>query len=226
MNRLSLPLGMLALTASLAACAGSKANNDAKGTSPTPTPTVAAKVFTEAQAKSALLVASDVPSGYQVDSEYTHDDLPGGCPAYDAAVAAQTSAAPTWVVASYGKGDTDFSVDEEIAVFTDAAEAAATLQTLTSAYATCGEWKVSAGGLTGTIKITPSSAPSLGEGAQKYLFEGAAGGDSFKGEQYVVQVGNALVYVDEGGGSDFHDDPALDLPGLTATLAARLNQQA
>lgn len=210
----------------LTACSSTKKGDDAVKESPAPvvTTTAAAPAITEAQAKGSLLVGSDLPSGYTQDKEYTHDELPGGCAGVDAAIAAEKTAAPTYVVSSFDKGDNGFSIDEEIGIFTDAAEAKSILDAYTTGFATCPSWKATQQGMSATFNIKNTGAPSLGDEAKTFTLTASANGQSFGGTENVVLVGNTLVFVDEGGPESERSDPAVDLDALTSKLIDRLKQ--
>jgi uncharacterized protein YceK len=225
-TRLSMTLLALSITASLAGCGGSKSDDDPNVSAPSKSasasPSATAHVITEPQAKAALLNASDLPAGFVVDKEYTYETIPGGCPAVDAAVAAEKAASPTYVVASFDKGDNGFSVDEEIALFSDATKATALLDQYNSAFTSCGTWKATQDQVTGTLSVREKSQPTLGDKAEEYVVTATAGNETFGGIERAIVVGNALVFVTESGPAGAQDDPKVDLPALSSALVDRL----
>jgi hypothetical protein len=224
-RRLTTALGLLALSAALTSCGGSAKKADS-GATPSPTPSPV-EVYTAEQARLALLVNADLPAAYLNDKEYTHDDLPDGCPAVEAATAADKTADPTWVVTRFDMGQTDLSIDEEIGVYSDPAEAASILDTYTKAFATCGSWTATQdGGPSGSITIAHKASPSIGDKAEEFSLTAKVEDQVFGGDQYIVLVGNALVFVLESGSGTQQDDPTVNLGELTKTLVERLQDKA
>lgn len=220
MNRLAASLSLLGLTAALAACSSDTKPEGAAG-KPTPTPSKSAVVLTSAQAKAALPELSELPKGFAAD-DYSHEDLPLGCPAVDAAVKAEQALKPTYVGATYSKDDSGYSVDAEIGIYPSAEAARSLLLTYQRAFADCPAWKVTEEGVNGTVAVKAESTAGLGDFAMRLALTAEAGGQKFEGSEYVVLVGNTLSFATEGGPLGKADDPALDLAGVISSMVNKL----
>ena len=220
MKRLATTVSLIALAASLAACSSGTKSDKSAG-SPTPQATKSAALLTEAQAKAALPVVADLPAGFKTD-EYSHNDLPGGCPAVDAAVKAEQALKPTYVGASFSKDDSGYSVDTEIAILPSAEAAKTLLQTYQRAFVACPSWKVTQEGESGTIGVKVEGNPQVGDLALLLTLSGDVSGQKYGGSQYVAQVGNTLSFASEGGPEGHTDDPKVELPGVISSMVNKL----
>lgn len=218
MKRLAATASVLALAASLAACSS---GNEAKQGAGTPTPTKTASATTEAQAKASLIAVADLPAGFKAD-EYSHEDLPAGCPAVEAATKADLALKPTFVGSSFSKDDLGFSVDSEVGVYATSADAMAVFDAYIKAFATCPTWTVAEDGFSGTIGVKVDSSLQLGDIAAALTLSGEAGGQKFGGMEYVVVVGNTIAFATESGLEGNSDDPQIDLAALAAGMVTKL----
>lgn len=220
MKRLATTVSLLALAVSLAACSGDKKSEPKAGT-PAPTATQGAAVLTEAQATAALPQLADLPAGYAAE-EYSHEDLPTGCVALDAASQAADALKPTWVGSSFGKGEFGLTVDGEIGVFASAADAVAVLDAFAKGFAGCPSWKFSDDGLEGTLTSKVEGNPKLGDKALLVTMGGSAAEQTFASRIYIVVVSNTLAFAAESGLGSDTDDPQVELPGIIASMVTKL----
>jgi len=177
--------------------------------------------MTEAQAKASLITVADLPAGFKAD-DYSHSDLPAGCPAVDAAIKAEQALKPTWVGSSFSKDDSGFTVDSEVGVYPSAADAMTIYDTYLKAFATCPSWNASDGGVSGTIGITVSGTPQLGDMAAVLTLHAEGGGQKYGGSEYAVVVGNTIAFATESGPEGNSDDAQVDLPALAAGMVTKL----
>lgn len=220
MKRLATTVSLLALAASLVACSSDKAAG------PTSSP-VTGPTYTDAQASAGLLVVGDLPSGYTRDPGYTHDQIPGGCDAVDAALAKESKLSPRFAVTSFRITDDSSSIDHEIELFPTPAEAAGHYDRLVAALAKCPSWPLPTGGSTpATISLTPSEPGVLGERSTLLTLLVDAGEAKVGGRALMAVSGNAVVLLAESGSVGTHSDSRVDLRTLGLKLMQRLRAQA
>lgn len=220
MKRLSTTVSLLALAVSLVACSSDKVSG------PTSAP-VTGPTYTEAQASAGLLVRGDLPSGYTQDASYTHDQIPGGCDAVDAALAKESGLSPRFAVTSYRVASDSSSIDHEIELFATPADAAGHYDRLVAALTKCTSWPLPTGGSTpATISLTPSEPGVLGERSTLLTLLVDAGEAKVGGRALMVVSGNAVVLLAESGSVGTDSDPRVDLKALGLKLMQRLRAQA
>jgi hypothetical protein len=199
-----------------AGCSSGKAK-PAAVTGPTYTPT---------QASAAVILATDLPTGYAKDPGYRHDPVPGGCAAVDAVLKTDSQLAPSYSVASYRNGDSQSSVDHEVALYATPAAAAAQFDALIKALKACPSWSISLGGATATLSLTPSRPDVIGKRSAVLDLKVDSAAEKFRGREVLAVSGNALVSLAESGPAGSNDDPRIDLLTLTTKLVQRLRAQA
>lgn len=221
MSRLHVVAAALAVGL-LAACSSGGGKADTR----TP-PKATGPTYTEAQASAGLLVVGDLPSGYTRDPGYTHDQIPGGCDAVDAALAKESGLNPRFAVTSYRITDDSSSVDHEIELFATPTDAAEHYDRLVAALTTCTSWPLPTGGSTpATISLTPSEPGVLGERSTLLTLLVDAGEAKVGGRALMAVSGNAVVLLAESGSVGTDSDPRVDLRTLGLKLMQRLRTQA
>lgn len=164
---------------------GNAASPSATSASETGSPSATPTPVAEAQLKTALLVASDLPAGWIADPDEAgdedEDDAPKECPQLDDADDLLGDAPEA--SASFAKGDSGPFFSEEVASAATEAEITAALQAFDKALASCPSFTTTEDGTTMTAKIAPLRLGEIGDESVAYRMT-----VTFDGGNYVVDT--------------------------------------